>query len=109
MHSHAIRLRFNTSDHAIDYEALLAGLAASVSKGLATIKLEFLNQEVSVGIKQDHRWRRQAATRREKRAGGMTQDPLDGQQHIYSQFAPSSEQQVFSGIPRAPPLTENGL
>ncbi|GKA60282.1 reverse transcriptase domain-containing protein [Tanacetum coccineum] len=114
MHSYAIRLKFNTSDHAIDYEALLAGLAASVSKGmkdlhvfmdspklvaqteenhmpvmeqerkfkkeimdatapfhkfrithlpiilnskaevltgLAAIKLEFLNQEVSVGIK----------------------------------------------------------
>ncbi|GKE78951.1 reverse transcriptase domain-containing protein [Tanacetum coccineum] len=114
MHSYAIRLKFNTSDHAIDYEALLPGLAASISKGmkhlhifrdspklvaqteenhmpatkqerkfkkeimdatapfyrfrithlliilnskaevltgLATIKLEFLNQEVSVGIK----------------------------------------------------------
>ncbi|GJX27133.1 reverse transcriptase domain-containing protein [Tanacetum coccineum] len=114
MHSYAIRLKFNTSDRAIDCEALLAGLAASVSKGmkdfhvfmdspklvaqiegnhtpateqerkykketldatapfhrfrithlpkilnskvevligLATIKLEFLNQEVSVGIK----------------------------------------------------------
>ncbi|GJY75838.1 retrovirus-related pol polyprotein from transposon TNT 1-94 [Tanacetum coccineum] len=114
MHSCAIRLKFNTSDHAIDCEALLAGLAVSVSKGmkdlhvfmdsprlvgqtegnympttkqekiytkeimdtttlfhrfqithllkilnskaevltgLATIKLEFLNQEVSVGIK----------------------------------------------------------
>ncbi|GKE04055.1 reverse transcriptase domain-containing protein [Tanacetum coccineum] len=114
MHSYAIRLKFNTSDHAIDCEALLAGLAVSVSKGmkdlhvfmdsprlvaqtegnhtpatkqekkykkeimdatapfhrfqithllkilnskaevltgLATIKLEFLNQEVSVGIK----------------------------------------------------------
>ncbi|GJW86608.1 reverse transcriptase domain-containing protein [Tanacetum coccineum] len=114
MHSYAIRLKFNTSDDIIDCEALLAGLAASVSKGmkelhvfmdspklvsqiegnhtptmeqemkykkeimdaialfhrfrithlpkmlnskaevltgLATIKLEFLNQEVSVGIK----------------------------------------------------------
>ncbi|GJW48993.1 hypothetical protein Tco_0080639 [Tanacetum coccineum] len=51
MHSYAIRLKFNTFDHAIDCEALLAGLAASVSKGLATIKLEFLNQEVLVGIK----------------------------------------------------------
>ncbi|GJY99045.1 hypothetical protein Tco_0516475 [Tanacetum coccineum] len=90
MHSYAIRLKFNTSDHAIDCEALLAGLTVSVSKegnhtpateqekkykkeimdatalfhkfqlthlpkilnskaevltGLATIKLEFLNQE----------------------------------------------------------------
>ncbi|GKF83695.1 reverse transcriptase domain-containing protein [Tanacetum coccineum] len=34
MHSYAIRLKFNTSDHAIDCEALLAGPAASVSKGM---------------------------------------------------------------------------
>ncbi|GJZ72112.1 reverse transcriptase domain-containing protein [Tanacetum coccineum] len=114
MHLYAIRLKFNASDHAMDCEALLAGLVASVNKGmkdlhvfidsltlvaqiegnhtpamehegkykeeimdatalfhrfrithlskilnskaemltrLATIKLEFLNQEVSVGIK----------------------------------------------------------
>ncbi|GKA88553.1 hypothetical protein Tco_0810317 [Tanacetum coccineum] len=51
MHSYAIRLKFNASDHAIDCEALLAGLVASINKGLATIKLEFLNQEVLVGIK----------------------------------------------------------
>ncbi|GJZ68560.1 reverse transcriptase domain-containing protein [Tanacetum coccineum] len=114
MHSYAIRLKFNASDHAMDCEALLVGLVASASKGmkdlhvfidsltlvsqiernhtpatkqerkyneeimdattpfhrfrithlpkilnsktevltgLATIKLEFLNQEVSVGIK----------------------------------------------------------
>nr|GEV86690.1 hypothetical protein [Tanacetum cinerariifolium] len=86
MYSYAIRLKFNASNHAMDCEALLAGLAVSVSKGmkdlhvswihqswllrqketirqqcskrgkvltgLATIKLEFLNQEVSVGIKR---------------------------------------------------------
>ncbi|GKA57151.1 reverse transcriptase domain-containing protein [Tanacetum coccineum] len=114
MYSYVIRLKFNASNHAMDYEALLAGLAASTSKGikdlhvfidsltlvaqvegnhtpaieqerkykeeimdatapfhmfrithlpkilnlksemltgLATIKLEFLNQEESVGIK----------------------------------------------------------
>ncbi|GKB93951.1 putative reverse transcriptase domain-containing protein [Tanacetum coccineum] len=34
MHSYVIRLKFNTSDHAIDCEALLAGLAVSVSKGM---------------------------------------------------------------------------
>ncbi|GJV92387.1 reverse transcriptase domain-containing protein [Tanacetum coccineum] len=114
IHSYAIRLKFNAFDRVIDCEALLAGLAASISKGmkdlhvfmdspqlvaqiegnytpateqekrykkeimdatalfhrfwithlpknlnskeevltgLATIKLEFLNQEVSVGIK----------------------------------------------------------
>ncbi|GKB26716.1 hypothetical protein Tco_0866117 [Tanacetum coccineum] len=33
MHSYVIRLKFNTSDHVIDCEALLAGLAISVSKG----------------------------------------------------------------------------
>ncbi|GJU29884.1 reverse transcriptase domain-containing protein [Tanacetum coccineum] len=34
MHSYAIRLKFNTSDHVIDCEALLAGLAVFVSKGM---------------------------------------------------------------------------
>ncbi|GKF18037.1 reverse transcriptase domain-containing protein, partial [Tanacetum coccineum] len=34
MYSYAIRLKFNASNHAMDYEALLAGLAASVSKGM---------------------------------------------------------------------------
>ncbi|GJT16862.1 hypothetical protein Tco_0875568 [Tanacetum coccineum] len=33
MHSYAIRLKFNSSDHAMDCEALLAELVASVSKG----------------------------------------------------------------------------
>ncbi|GJY37841.1 reverse transcriptase domain-containing protein [Tanacetum coccineum] len=114
MHSYAIRLKFHASNHVMDYEALLAGLAASTNQGmkdlhifinsltlvahvershtpimkqerkykeeildatvpfyrfqithllkilnskamvltgLATIKLEFLNKEVSVGIK----------------------------------------------------------
>ncbi|GKB06256.1 gag-pol polyprotein [Tanacetum coccineum] len=114
MHSYAIRLKFHASNHVMDYEALLAGLAAftnqgmkdlhvfidlltlvaqvershtpvtkqerkykeeildatvpfyrfrithlpkilnskaKVLTGLATIKLKFLNQEVSVGIK----------------------------------------------------------
>ncbi|GKD29458.1 reverse transcriptase domain-containing protein [Tanacetum coccineum] len=51
MHSYAIRLKFNASNHVMDCEALLAGLAASTNQGLETIKLEFLNQEVSVGIK----------------------------------------------------------
>ncbi|GJY67522.1 reverse transcriptase domain-containing protein [Tanacetum coccineum] len=129
MHSYVIRLKFNTSDHNIDCEALLAGLAVSVSigmkdlhvfmdsprlvaqtegnhtpttkqekkykkeitdatasfhrfrithlpkilsskaevlTGLATIKLEFLNQEYMWVSKQDHRWKRQVAARREK-------------------------------------------
>ncbi|GJY61266.1 hypothetical protein Tco_0461923 [Tanacetum coccineum] len=33
MHSYAIRLKFNASDHGMDYEALLAGLVASINKG----------------------------------------------------------------------------
>ncbi|GKF84830.1 hypothetical protein Tco_0249728, partial [Tanacetum coccineum] len=32
MHSYAIRLKFSASDHAIDCEALLAGLVASINK-----------------------------------------------------------------------------
>ncbi|GKE61630.1 hypothetical protein Tco_1511997 [Tanacetum coccineum] len=51
MYSYAIRLKFKASNYAVDCEALLAGLAASANQGLATINLEYLNQEVSVGIK----------------------------------------------------------
>ncbi|GJR00076.1 hypothetical protein Tco_0523060 [Tanacetum coccineum] len=51
MNSYAIHLKFHASNHVMDYEALLAGLPASTNQGLATIKLEFLNQEVSMGIK----------------------------------------------------------
>ncbi|GKB41003.1 hypothetical protein Tco_0885945 [Tanacetum coccineum] len=51
MYSYAIRLKFKASNYAMDCEALLAGLAASANQGLATINLEFLNQEVSIGIK----------------------------------------------------------
>nr|GEU75306.1 zinc finger, CCHC-type [Tanacetum cinerariifolium] len=51
MYSYAIRLKFKASNHAMDCEALLARLVASANQGMATIKLEFLNQEVSVGIK----------------------------------------------------------
>ncbi|GJR94665.1 hypothetical protein Tco_0266839 [Tanacetum coccineum] len=153
MHSYAICLKFNAFDHVIDCEALLAGLATSISKGkvvqernygaiasfhrfrithlpkiinskaevltrLAIIKLEFLNQEVLVGIKTRPSVEETSSSKMEKavpgeairlRVGGMTQNPLDGKPHIYSQFSLSSEQQVFSGISHAPPLTENGL
>ncbi|GKC74698.1 hypothetical protein Tco_1120581 [Tanacetum coccineum] len=51
MYSYAIWLKFRASNYAMDCEALLAGLAASANQGLATINLEYLNQEVSVGIK----------------------------------------------------------
>ncbi|GKB69240.1 reverse transcriptase domain-containing protein [Tanacetum coccineum] len=134
MHSYAIRLKFNASNHAIDCEALLAGLAASVSKGmkdlhvfinsltlvakiegnhtptmeqerkykeeiinatapfhmfritylpkilnskaevltgLATIKLEFLNQEVSVGIKTRPSMEETSSSKKEKVASNV--------------------------------------
>nr|GEU45608.1 protein NYNRIN-like [Tanacetum cinerariifolium] len=52
---YAIRLNFNAPNNIMNYKALLAGLVASAGKemltGLATIQLEFLNKEVSVGIK----------------------------------------------------------
>ncbi|GJU14054.1 reverse transcriptase domain-containing protein [Tanacetum coccineum] len=39
MHSYAIRLKFNTSNRAMDCEALLAGLVASVSKGMKDLQI----------------------------------------------------------------------
>ncbi|GJR83597.1 reverse transcriptase domain-containing protein [Tanacetum coccineum] len=71
VYSYAIRLNFHASEDSMDYEALLVGLVTSARrgmkdlhvfvdskmlvdqalKGLAPIKLELLNQEVSVGIK----------------------------------------------------------
>ncbi|GJT93931.1 hypothetical protein Tco_1082776 [Tanacetum coccineum] len=83
MHSYASRLKFNTSDHAIDYEALLAGLAISVSKGMKDLHV-FMDSPSPIlqnslikkylwVSKQDHRWKRQAATRREKQGGWNSQ------------------------------------
>ncbi|GKB90250.1 reverse transcriptase domain-containing protein [Tanacetum coccineum] len=34
MHSYVIRLKFHASNHVMDYEALLAGLAASTNQGM---------------------------------------------------------------------------
>nr|GEV97014.1 Gag-Pol polyprotein [Tanacetum cinerariifolium] len=42
MHSYAIHLKFNTSNYAIDFEALLARLAVSVSKGMKDMHI-FMN------------------------------------------------------------------
>ncbi|GKB50962.1 reverse transcriptase domain-containing protein [Tanacetum coccineum] len=42
MYSYAIRLKFNASNHAMDYKALLAGLAASVSKAMKDLHV-FMN------------------------------------------------------------------
>ncbi|GJV66785.1 hypothetical protein Tco_1482294 [Tanacetum coccineum] len=56
MHSYAIRLKFNASNHAIDCETLLEGLTASANQGMKDLHV-FINsltldaQEVSVGIK----------------------------------------------------------
>nr|GFB37593.1 hypothetical protein [Tanacetum cinerariifolium] len=131
MHSYAIRLKFNASDHAMDCEALFTGRVTSVNKdmkdlhvfidsltlvaqikgnhtpatkqeikykeeimdattpfhkfrikylskilnskaetltGLATIKLEFLNQEVSVGIKTRPSMEEISSNKKEKAA-----------------------------------------
>ncbi|GJU85535.1 reverse transcriptase domain-containing protein [Tanacetum coccineum] len=129
MHSYAIRLKFNASDHAMDYEALLAGLVAHVSKGMKDLHVFIdsltliaqiegnhtpatehersvngvgnhkvgISQPRSFGGYQDKTIDRsgKSSTQGEAirlRAGDMTQAPLDGQPHIYRQFASSSEQ-----------------
>nr|GEU43420.1 putative retrotransposon Ty1-copia subclass protein [Tanacetum cinerariifolium] len=56
MYSYAIRLKFNASNHAMDCEALLVGLAASTNQGTKDLhyfidSLTLVSQEVSVGIK----------------------------------------------------------
>ncbi|GKC71989.1 reverse transcriptase domain-containing protein [Tanacetum coccineum] len=56
MHLYAIRLKFHASNHVRDYEALLAGLAASTNQGMKDLhvfidSLTLVAQEVSVGIK----------------------------------------------------------
>ncbi|GJY34320.1 reverse transcriptase domain-containing protein [Tanacetum coccineum] len=48
MHSYAIRLKFNASDHVIDCETLLAGLAASVSKGMKDLHV-FMDSPKLIG------------------------------------------------------------
>ncbi|GJU23355.1 reverse transcriptase domain-containing protein [Tanacetum coccineum] len=54
MHSYAIRLKFNTSDHAIDCEALLAGLAASVSKGMKDLHVFMDSPKLVAQIEGNH-------------------------------------------------------
>ncbi|GKE38193.1 reverse transcriptase domain-containing protein [Tanacetum coccineum] len=53
-HSYAIRLKFNTFDHAIDCEALLAGLAASVSKGVKDLHVFMDSPKLVAQIKGNH-------------------------------------------------------
>nr|GEW84961.1 hypothetical protein [Tanacetum cinerariifolium] len=54
MHSYAIRLKFNTSDHAIDCEALLAGLAVSVSKGMKDLHVFMDSPELVAQTEGNH-------------------------------------------------------
>ncbi|GKD93425.1 reverse transcriptase domain-containing protein [Tanacetum coccineum] len=54
MHSYANRLKFNTSDHAIDYEALLAGLAASVSKGMKDLHVFMDSPKLVAQTEENH-------------------------------------------------------
>ncbi|GJR24715.1 reverse transcriptase domain-containing protein [Tanacetum coccineum] len=63
MHSYAIRLKFNPSGHAIDCEALLAGLAASVSKGMKDLHVFIDSPKLVAQIEGNH----MLATEQEKR------------------------------------------
>ncbi|GKE56073.1 reverse transcriptase domain-containing protein [Tanacetum coccineum] len=47
MHSYAIRLNFDAPDYIMDYEALLAGLIASASKGMKDLHV-FINSKILV-------------------------------------------------------------
>ncbi|GKE29998.1 reverse transcriptase domain-containing protein [Tanacetum coccineum] len=55
MHSYAIRLKFNTSDYAIDYEALLAGLAAFVRKGMKDLHVFMDSLKLVAQIEGNHK------------------------------------------------------
>nr|GEW99588.1 hypothetical protein [Tanacetum cinerariifolium] len=63
MHSYAIRLKLNTSDHAIDCEALLAGLAASVRKGMKDLHVFMDSPKLVSQTKRNH----MPATEQEKK------------------------------------------
>ncbi|GJX90689.1 gag-pol polyprotein [Tanacetum coccineum] len=54
MHSYAIRLKFNASDHVIDCETLLAGLAASVSKGIKDLHVFMDSPKLIAQTKGNH-------------------------------------------------------
>ncbi|GJW29453.1 reverse transcriptase domain-containing protein [Tanacetum coccineum] len=63
MHSHAIHLKFNASDHAIDCEAVLAGLATSVSKGMKDLHVFMDSPKLVAQTEGNHT----PATEQEKR------------------------------------------
>ncbi|GKB78536.1 reverse transcriptase domain-containing protein [Tanacetum coccineum] len=54
MHSYAIRLKFNASDHVIDCETLLAGLAAFVSKGMKDLHVFMDSPKLIAQTKGNH-------------------------------------------------------
>ncbi|GJU23809.1 reverse transcriptase domain-containing protein, partial [Tanacetum coccineum] len=54
MHSYAIRLKFNTFDHAMDCEALLVGLVASVNKGMKDLHVFIDSLTLVAQIKGNH-------------------------------------------------------
>nr|GEY24396.1 hypothetical protein [Tanacetum cinerariifolium] len=63
MHSYAIRLKFNTSDHAIDCKALLVGLAVSVCKGMKDLHIFIDLPRLVAQIEGNH----MPATKQEKK------------------------------------------
>ncbi|GKD67561.1 reverse transcriptase domain-containing protein [Tanacetum coccineum] len=54
MHSYVIRLKFNAFGHAIDCKALLAGLAASISKGMKDLHVFMDSQKLVAQIEGNH-------------------------------------------------------
>ncbi|GKE97270.1 reverse transcriptase domain-containing protein [Tanacetum coccineum] len=54
MNSYAIYLKFNASDHVMDYEALLAGLVASVSKGMKDLHVFMDSPKLVAQIEGNH-------------------------------------------------------
>ncbi|GJY20662.1 reverse transcriptase domain-containing protein [Tanacetum coccineum] len=136
VYSYVIRLNFHASEDIMDYEALLARLFASVERGMKDLHV-FAESKMLVDQAEGNRTPRTEEKKVQGRdhgchdtisqridqpyyspkgeairlrEGDMTQDPLDGQLRIYSQFFLSSEQQaMFSGIPCTPPLWKMDL
>ncbi|GJZ33520.1 reverse transcriptase domain-containing protein [Tanacetum coccineum] len=54
MYSYAIRLKFNASNHAMDCEALLTGLAASLSKGMKDLHVFIYSPKLVAQTEGNH-------------------------------------------------------
>ncbi|GJS54405.1 reverse transcriptase domain-containing protein [Tanacetum coccineum] len=54
MYSYVIRLKFNASNYAMDYEALLTGLTGSVSKGMKDLHVFMDSPKLVVQIEGNH-------------------------------------------------------